>query len=392
MAENFYTILTQIGLAKVANSQITSSKIDISTIAVGDGNGAYYNPASNATALKREVWRGAAGSVEIDSNNPNWVVIETVIPSTVGGFTVREVGLFDVAGDLIAIGKYPETYKPVLAEGSSKDLYIRMIIEVANATAVTLKVDPAIIIASRKYVDDKVAQSVGGVDAVVQEVKNGAITILPLNTSDKTLAGAINEVNAKADGNASGLTTHLADDASITKKGHVQLSSAVTSTDETKAATPKAVKTAMDRADAAFTSASNGKSLIGTAITGVDDNLVVPTDPTFQNLADLIGSISTGKKWASGTTTVSATSIVATLDFKPSIILMRDYYPGASRGREYVYLANSYGADALFLNDSIFTNTPGNSFTAISAIVTVTDNGFTLNKQSNYSGFWIAFE
>lgn len=96
------------------------------------------------------------------------------------------------------------------------------------------------------------------------------------------------------------VVAHLAEDATILKKGHVQLSNAVTSVDETKAATPKAVKTAMDRADAAFTSASNGKQVVGDAITGVDDSVVIPTDPTFQQIADAIGSISIGKKWASG--------------------------------------------------------------------------------------------
>ena len=171
MAENFYTIVTQIGLAKITNAQLTSEKLDLTTIVVGDGNGAYYNPASNATTVLREVWRGAIGSIDVDENNANWLVVDTVIPATVGGFTVREVGLLDVSGDLIAIGKYPETYKPVLADGSSKDLFIRMIIEVANTSVVTLKVDPAVVIASRKYVDDKFAQ-IGPISQTIEEVRN----------------------------------------------------------------------------------------------------------------------------------------------------------------------------------------------------------------------------
>lgn len=153
--ENFYTILTRVGLAKIANSQVTGKKVDLSFIAVGDGGGNYYNPTIDVTRLKREVWRGNIGSVANDETNNNWIVVETVIPAVDGGFFVREVGLFDDAGDLIAIGKYPETYKPVLADGSAKDLYIRMIIEVSNASAVTLKIDPAIVLASRKYVEDQ---------------------------------------------------------------------------------------------------------------------------------------------------------------------------------------------------------------------------------------------
>lgn len=126
------------------------------------------------------------------------------------------------------------------------------------------------------------------------------------------------------------VTQHSDDDATLLKKGHVQLSSAVTSVDETKAATPKAVKTVMDRADEAFTSASNGKSAVGTAITGVDDAVIIPPEPTFNDLATAIWQISTGKKWASGFATsvfeyndgrTGATLTVSGLGFKPSIIV-----------------------------------------------------------------------
>lgn len=158
MAENFYSILTRIGLAKLANAQFSGKKVNLTEIAVGDGGGSYYNPTQDDTQLKNEVWRGTIGSVEIDQENPNWIVIESYIPSTSGGFTVREVGIFDADGDMIAIGKYPETYKPSLDNGASKDLLLRMIIEVTNASAVTLKVDPTVIIASRKYVDDKFSE------------------------------------------------------------------------------------------------------------------------------------------------------------------------------------------------------------------------------------------
>ena len=239
MAENFYTIITKTGLAKIANAQLTSEKLDLATIVIGDSAGAYYNPKYDATALVNEVWRGGISSISPDEENPNWIIVEAVVPATVGGFTVREIGLLDTSGDMIAIGKYPQTYKPVLADGSSKDLYIRMIIEVANTSVVTLKVDPTIVIASRKYVDDKVAGSAGIIDKAVKDIADGSITILPLQTTDKTLAGAINEINT-------GLTDHKKQAASTTNAGHVQLSSAITSADETKAATPNAVKKVND--------------------------------------------------------------------------------------------------------------------------------------------------
>lgn len=281
MAENFYTLVTQVGLAKITNAQLTSSKLDLTTIVVGDGNGAYYNPTSSTTSIKREVWRGAIGSIGVDESNPNWLVVETVVPATVGGFTVREVGLVDAVGDLIAIGKYPETYKPVLADGSTKDLYIRMIIEVSNASSVTLKVDPTIVIASRKYVDDKVAGSAGIINKAVKDIADGSITILPLQTTDKTLAGAINEINT-------GLTDHKKEGATTSKAGHVILSSAVTSADETKAATPNAIKKVND---AVGTLAGSGNTK---TVKKIDDELTTVKENVVTHSAEVASQQKTG--------------------------------------------------------------------------------------------------
>lgn len=149
-------ILTNIGLAKFANAQVTETNVTFTQIAVGDSNGAYYNPTASMTALVHEVWRGNINAIYIDENNPNWIVCEGIIPTDVGGFMVREMGLFDDENNLLAVGKVPETYKPLLANGSAKDLYLKAILEVSNASAVTLKIDPAVTVASRKYVDDKI--------------------------------------------------------------------------------------------------------------------------------------------------------------------------------------------------------------------------------------------
>lgn len=207
MAESFYTILTNIGLAAIANAQVTQSKVDFATFVVGDGNGAYYNPTSTQANLVKEVWRGPISGITIDENNANWVIVEAVIPSIAGGFNVREIGVLDSAGQLLAVGKVPETYKPVTAEGSLKDLYLRMILEVSNASVITLKVDPAVIFASKKYVDDK----------------------------DDTHA------NIKA---------------TTTQYGHTKLLNSVTSTSNELAATPNAVKTAYDKVVSVETNAN----------------------------------------------------------------------------------------------------------------------------------------
>ncbi|MBM7607584.1 hypothetical protein JOD29_000828 [Lysinibacillus composti] len=176
MAE-FYTILTSIGLTKLVNAQLTADKLNITQIAVGDSLGSYYEPTQNLTKLKNEKWRGNVTNVSQDQTNPNWIVAEVAIPSTVGGWMIREVGLFDEVGDLIAVGKYPETYKPIAANGSVKDLIIRMIVEVNNASSVELKVDPTIITASRKYVDDKVAVS----SQQIEILKSLRINVLDFN-------------------------------------------------------------------------------------------------------------------------------------------------------------------------------------------------------------------
>lgn len=154
----FYTILTDIGKAKLANATALGTAVSLKDIAVGDGGGVAVQPATTDTALTNEVWRAALNNISIDSSNENWVVAEGYIPSTDGDFTVREVGLFDVDGDMIAVGNYPDTYKPTLASGSAKDLYIKVIIEVSDAGVVELKIDPAVVLSTRKYVDDEVAK------------------------------------------------------------------------------------------------------------------------------------------------------------------------------------------------------------------------------------------
>jgi hypothetical protein len=153
---SFYTILTAAGKAKLANAQALGTVVNLTQMAVGDSNGVYHEPTEALTALVHETWRGTINRIITDTSNPNWIIIEVVIPTNAGGFTVREAGVFDEDGDMIAVGKYPETYKPTLDEGAGKDLYVRMILEVTNASTVTLKIDPAVVLASRAYVDQEI--------------------------------------------------------------------------------------------------------------------------------------------------------------------------------------------------------------------------------------------
>ncbi|MBV4440198.1 phage tail-collar fiber domain-containing protein [Clostridium tyrobutyricum] len=149
MAETFYTILTNIGKAKIANAAALGTDINITKFAVGDGNGSYYNPTEDQITLKNEVWHGNTTSVNVDPDNPNWIVAGSIITATDGGFMIREAAIFDTDDDMIAIGKYPETYKPLVTEGSAKDLNVKMIIEVSNASSVTLKINPSVLFATK---------------------------------------------------------------------------------------------------------------------------------------------------------------------------------------------------------------------------------------------------
>ncbi len=154
--ENYYTILTSYGKQKLAEAQASGTAVNITEFAVGDGNGNYYAPNETQTALVNEVYRAQINRITTDSANPNWVIVEGIIPADVGGFTIREIGIFDEQNKLIAIGNYPETYKPVLSQGAGNDMYIRFIMEVENVDSVQLKIDPAIVLASRKYVNDEI--------------------------------------------------------------------------------------------------------------------------------------------------------------------------------------------------------------------------------------------
>lgn len=148
----YYTVVTDIGQAKIANSIYSGKKLDLTLLKLGDGNGAFYNPDSSQTDVKKEVWRGNVVDVEIDADNPNWINIYTVIAPTDGGFTIREMAVFDSDGDMIGICNCAESYKPTLDEGSGKEITMKMTLAVVNTSAITLKIDPTIIYAKRKEV------------------------------------------------------------------------------------------------------------------------------------------------------------------------------------------------------------------------------------------------
>lgn len=138
MTQEYYSIITNAGLIKNAAANSGGSPVNLTHLAVGDSNGSYYDPTGTAVALQNEKHRTTVTHVVVDENNPNQLIVEAVINETIGPFYIREVGVFDSDGELFAIGKYPETFKPDLPAGSGKRLYIRMILGFANSPNVEL--------------------------------------------------------------------------------------------------------------------------------------------------------------------------------------------------------------------------------------------------------------
>ncbi|MGE8189531.1 phage tail protein [Pseudomonas sp. NPDC086278] len=178
---DYYTLLTNAGIAYETACKAAGLPIKLSQISVGDGGGTVYNPAATATALKREVWRGPLNALFQDDKNPSWLLAEVTIPPDVGGWYVREAGLWTDTGILYAIVKYPESFKPVLAtSGSGKEFYIRSIFETSNAALVTLLIDDTVVKATRAWVMSYLAEELGKLDGK-QSVRVAATANVVLN-------------------------------------------------------------------------------------------------------------------------------------------------------------------------------------------------------------------
>ena len=253
MSTKFRTVITTAGAAKLAAATAPGGrKVNITTMAVGDGGGKLPVPDAGQTGLIHEVWRHALNKISQDKRNSNYIIAELVIPPEVGGFWMRELGLYDDAGTLIAVANMAESYKPALAEGSGRSQTCRMVIIVSSVASVELTIDTTTVMATQDYVDDKIAeheQSRRHPDASLT-AKGFTQLSNATNSTSETLAATPKAVKAAYD-LANGKYT--AQDATTARKGLVQLSSATNSTSETLAATPKAVKAAYDLANGKYT-------------------------------------------------------------------------------------------------------------------------------------------
>ncbi|MBN3447554.1 phage tail protein, partial [Clostridium botulinum] len=222
MAEKFYTLLTEIGKAKIANSAGFGSKINFVKMKVGDGGGSYYNPREDQEDLINTVWEGNITHVAIDEKNPNWINVEMMIPANVGGFMIREYGVFDEDNNMLAIAKCAESYKPLAEDGSTKELIMKMVLTVSNTENITLKIDPTIIFAKKSEIEilenkiknikipvTSVNSKTGAIELKASDIKteDGKTIESQLDdittdnkrlTKDKTITGAINELFTSA--------------------------------------------------------------------------------------------------------------------------------------------------------------------------------------------------
>ncbi|EFG1692011.1 phage tail protein [Escherichia coli] len=265
----FKTVITDTGAKKLAQAAAPDGKpVRLTHMAVGDGGGTLPTPDSKQTRLVHEVWRHTVNRVFLDATHQNRIIAELVIPPETGGFWIREIGVFDEHGDLIAVGNTAESYKPTVTEGSGRAQTFRTILTVSSTATVALTVDNTMVMATVDYVDDKLKeheQSRRHPDASL--TAKGFVQLSSATNSDsETLAATPKAVKAAYD-LANGKYT--AQDATTARKGIAQLSSATNSTSETLAATPKAVKAVMDE--------TNKKAPLNSpALTGT------PTTPTAQ--------------------------------------------------------------------------------------------------------------
>ncbi|ENP4810669.1 tail fiber protein, partial [Salmonella enterica] len=253
MSTKFKTVITTAGAAKLAAATVPGGKkINLNVMAVGDGGGKLPMPDAGQTQLVNEVWRHTLNKISQDNRYSNYIVAELVIPPEVGGFWMRELGLYDNEGTLIAVANMAESYKPELAEGSGRAQTCRMVIIVSSVESVALSIDSTMVMATQDYVDDRLAEhekSRRHPDATLKE-KGFTQLSNATDSESETLAATPKAVKAAydlADGK------YTAQDATTTRKGLVQLSNATDSVSETLAATPKAVKVAYDLANAKYT-------------------------------------------------------------------------------------------------------------------------------------------
>ncbi|MBZ0937869.1 phage tail protein, partial [Clostridioides difficile] len=193
--------------AKIANASLVGEKVDFVKIQLGDGGGNEYNPTEEQTALKNVVWEGKVGNVKTDESMTNCLILESLIPASAGGFVVREIGYLDTEGNLLAISKYRSAYKPKVEDGAVIDMKVKTIFVVSNVNNIELKIDPTIIFATLKdlqdldtKIDTTKTELTNNIETAKTELNGKIGDTTLLETTDKTnIVSALNEVKTSVD-------------------------------------------------------------------------------------------------------------------------------------------------------------------------------------------------
>ena len=307
MAKEFYTILTAAGKEKLLRATVLN-KLEIKTFAVGDGQGRYYEPNEDQVALVNQRYKANVNAVSLEGNQ---ITVECLVPSSVGGFTIRELGIYDKEDTLLLIAKYPATEKPVAGSGSEKDLHIKILLGLDNAENVTITADTNVAVATMGNVRNELKKYLQKTD--VQNVLTSSDTDKPISAAmgkqlkqeldglSESKADATNLVNVqeqiaqKLGKNEKAADSELLDGKDSTyfaTATAVQAAQATATQGVNAAATAQGMANeAYSRAEQAFTSASNGKVVIANAITGKG----IPTSTTgsWLEMARNIGKIKT---------------------------------------------------------------------------------------------------
>lgn len=314
MVQKYKAVLTTTGAAKIAAATAGGAKVNLKQMAVGDGGGTLPMPDPAQTKLIAEKHRAVLNKVIVDPKHKNYLVAELIIPPEIGGFWMRELGLYDDTGALIAVSNMAESYKPLLSEGSGRAQTLRMVVIVSDMNSVNLQIDASTVLATQEYVDDKLLeheQSRRHPDATLKE-KGFTQLSSATNSDSEVLASTPKAVKVAYDlANAK----YTAQDATTARKGIVQLSSATDSTSEMLASTPKAVKAAYDIGKNANDNAQTADSNAGKANENANTRL-----EKSKNLSDLTNKAEARKSLELGSAATSSVQTSPT-DNSPNAVL-----------------------------------------------------------------------
>lgn len=264
MTAQYFTVLTNYGTQAFAKALATNQPLRLSSFAVGDGNGQAVTPTADRTALVKETHRANVSAVSLDTRNNKQIIIELTIPEDVGGFYIREMGVFDSANKLVAYANAPESFKPTLESGSGKVQVLRMILKVSNSQAVTLSIDNSVIFVTRQQLTPKkiTSSTTNGFDESGHSHE--------IEKADTTKAGIVQLTDDTGlDSNKLGLSARagkklaqLISTVQLALGNYIQnnkKSNSVTSNSNDNVATSSAVKTAYDKGVEAKTAADNAQ-------------------------------------------------------------------------------------------------------------------------------------